>query len=417
MKKKECGAQQLVVSGAVLFRDLAKFLPKLLFSILLLSVITVSCGDKKNKEKSHELAGRPLKILFALGCFPLLPETFIVNQLTGLIDRGHDIAIYSSHPGQVKVHPDVERYKLLKRTYYGKLPADIAKYDIILCQFGPLGKKFLKIKEELGLKAKIVTCFRGYDITQEVKEKGKHVYDSLFEKGDLFLPVCDYFKKIMIGLGCPREKIVVHHSAINLDRFAYNNSAKSKNIRLVSVNRLVAKKGTMYAIKAVASLLKKYPNLQYHIMGDGIMRRQLSRLIAQCRAGHAIKLLGWGNHDEVAKLLKTADIFLLPSLTDRTGNEEGIPNALKEAMAVGVPVISTHHAGIAELVEHGKSGFLVPPGNAAALADKIEYLIQHQQERTDMGLASRAIVEREYDTDILNDQLIALFYKLLTDPA
>lgn len=389
---------------------------KKLLLLVMLSVVSVSIYGKK--EKSGEVEERPLKILFALGCFPLLPETFIINQLTGLIDRGHDIAIYSSHPGQSKVHPDVEKYKLLKRTYYGKLPSDMAKYDIILCQFGPLGKKFLKIKQELGLKAKIVTCFRGYDITQEVKEKGRHVYDTLFEKGDLFLPVCDYFKKIMIDLGCPREKIVVHHSAINLERFAYNNSnsTKSKNIRLVSVNRLVAKKGTMHAIKAVASLLKKYPNLQYHIMGDGIMRRQLLRLINQCRAGHAIKLLGWGNHDEVAKLLKTADIFLLPSLTDRTGNEEGIPNALKEAMAVGVPVISTHHAGIAELVEHGTSGFLVQPGNAVALAEKIEYLIKHQQERADMGLAARAIVEREYDTDILNDQLITLFYKLLSTP-
>lgn len=395
------------------------------FSSVLLCVfvvmpVFVSLGGKK--EKLENVSERPLKILFALGCFPLLPETFIVNQLTGLIDRGHDIAIYSSHPGQTKVHPDVENYKLLRRTYYGKLPSDIAKYDIILCQFGPLGKKFLKIKNELGLKAKIVTCFRGYDITQEVKEKGKHVYDTLFEQGDLFLPVCDYFRRIMIDLGCPPEKIVVHHSAINLDRFAYNkdncikdasSKIKNKAIKLVSVNRLVPKKGTAYAIKAVASLLKKYPNLQYHIMGDGVMRRQLLRLIGQCRAQHAIKLLGWGTHDDVAKLLKTADIFLLPSLTARDGNEEGIPNALKEAMAVGVPVISTHHAGIAELVDHGKTGFLVPPGNASALAEKIEYLIQHQQERATMGLRAREIVEREYDTDMLNDQLISLFYKLL----
>lgn len=356
---------------------------------------------------------RPLKILFALGCFPLLPETFIVNQLTGMIDRGHKIAICSSHPGQKKIHPDVLKYKLLDRTYYGTIPSDIATYDIILCQFGPLGKKWLKIKKELGLKAKIVTCFRGYDITKEVKGKGPDVYDSLFKEGDLFLPVCDYFKNIMIDLGCDAKKIIVHHSAIDIKRFSFRKEKKGEGLSIVSVNRLVPKKGTSYAISAVCSLIKKYPHIRYSIMGDGELKQRLNAAINKGRAQRTIKLLGWGTHDDVAKLLRTADIFVLPSVTARDGNEEGIPNALKEAMAVGIPVVSTYHAGISELVDNGKTGFLVACADSKELARKIEYLIKHPEERLNMGVLARERIEQEYDTEKLNDRLVSILYALL----
>lgn len=384
------------------------------YVMIIMSVMSVIGIGNADAEYLYTKPERPLKILFVVGCFPLLPETFIVNQLTGLIDRGHEIAIYSSHMGQKKIHPDVLKYGLLNLTSYGQLPFDIASYDIILCQFGPLGKKFIKIKKELGLKAKIVTCFRGYDITQEVQEKGRHVYDTLWKEGDLFLPVCEYFRDVMIDLGCNPNKIIVHHSAIDLDRFAFRSKKKgSDGISIVSVNRLVPKKGTFYAINAVRALLKKYPTIRYNIMGDGRLKSYLANIIERSGTQRNIKLLGWGTHDDVAELLKTADIFVLPSLTDSSGNMEGIPNALKEAMAVGIPVVSTYHAGIAELVENGKTGFLVRCGDSRELAQKIEYLLDNPQERARMGVLARKKVEDEYETNTLNDRLIAIFYELL----
>jgi len=270
---------------------------------------------------------RPLKILCVLGSFPLLPEIYVVNQLIGLIDRGHEVYIYANRKGQSIVHPAVEKYNLLKRAYYKELPRDIHTYDIIICQFGPLGKNFVKIKKQLGLKAKIITCFRGYDISREIKSKGKHTYDSLFEEGDYFLPVCKYFKNILIKLGCPAHKIRVHHSAIDLQRFALRSDRRSerngvtanfdsmvsesfdsgvsenfdsdvrdsfdsnvnkydlnkhkeeKKITIVSVNRLVPKKGTIYSILAIISLLKKYPQIEYYVMGGGPLHDRLMSVI------------------------------------------------------------------------------------------------------------------------------------------
>lgn len=370
-------------------------------------------GDKDVGLNEYLKPERPLKILFVVGCFPLLPETAILNQMTGMIDRGHEVTIFAAHEGQKKMHPDVMKYELLDHAYFGELPPDLDSYDIILCQFGPLGKKFVKIRKELKLKAKIITCFRGYDITKEVQEKGRHVYDRLFTEGDLFLPVCYYFKDIMVDLGCDPDKIIVHRSAIDLDKFIFRSKKKGEGISIVSVNRLIPKKGTIYAINAVRTLLKKYPGIRYSIMGDGYLKRRLVSHISKSNVQRNIKLLGWGTQEEVIDLLQTADIFILPSLTASDGNEEGIPNALKEAMAVGIPGVSTYHAGIAELVDNGKTGFLVRCANSKDLAQKIEYLIEHPELRMQMGVAGRKRIEEEYETNQLNDRLEAILYKLL----
>jgi len=388
---------------------------KVLFFIMLIMVnkiVGISFDIK--------LTRRPLKILCALRTFPVLSEVFIINQLTGFVDRGHDLSIYAMRSKQNMVHPVILKYNLLDCTYYN-LPPDIHDYDIIICQFGTLGQKFVEIKKNLGLKAKIITCFRGYDISREIKEKGKHIYDSLFEKGDYFLPVCNYFRNILIELGCPEHKIRVHHSAVDFKKFVLNDKNKTskegnrdnEKITIVSVNRLVPKKGTIYSIRAIVSLLKKYPQIQYLIMGDGPLHDDLMNAIHRYGAADNIKLLGWGNHDDVLRLLNQADIFVLASMTDKEGNEEGIPNCLKEAMSVGIPVVSTDHAGINELVEDGKTGFLVRSKFVLGLAKKIEYLIKNRQEARAMGIAAHDHVQLEYDTEKLNDQLIEIFYSLL----
>ncbi len=360
---------------------------------------------------------RPLKILFVVGSFPLLPETFIVNQITGLLDRGHEVFIYACHNGgqKRKVHADVIKYDLLKRTYVVQLPSDLHTYDIILCQFGPLGKKFVKIRKQLGLEAKIITCFRGYDLSREIKSKGKHAYDRLFQEGDLFLPVCEYFKDKLIKLGCDPQKIIVHHSAIDPSRFKFrtNFSKKTDTVLIYSVNRLVPKKGTEYAIRAVSRLIHKYPALRYNIVGGGYRKGFLLRLIRRLRLYNKIKLLDWATQDEVIAALKKADIFILPSVTARDGNEEGIPNALKEAMSCGIPVVSTYCAGIPELIKDGKSGFLVRQRDVINLTHKIEYLMKHSEQRVKMGIEGRKVVEKEYDVEKLNDRLLELFYSVL----
>ncbi len=173
------------------------------------------------------------------------------------------------------------------------------------------------------------------------------------------------------------------------------------------------KKGTKYAIRAIAQLIDKGYKIHFSIIGDGPCRKELERLIRKLHVGQYVKLRGWQNQDEIIEILNMVHIFVLPSVTTSTGTQEGIPNVLKEAMAMGIPVVSTYHAGIPELVENGVSGFLVPERDVSTLCKKLEYLITHQQEWKRMGKAGRKKVLQEFEIERINDRLIKIFEMLL----
>ncbi|MCA9770078.1 glycosyltransferase [Candidatus Dependentiae bacterium] len=354
-----------------------------------------------------------LKILVVVGTFPLICETVILNQITGLIDNGHDVYIYARRKGNIKkMQPDVNRYQLLNRVYYKAYPKNINTYDVILAQFGPRGTDFRKIKEK-GFTGKLVTCFRGSDITRDVP---KHIdrYQELFANGDLFLPVCDYFKEKLICYGCPEQKIVTHYSAIDLDHFVFKRKKLSEDgiIRIISVGRLVEKKGFAYLVNAIWLLVKKYPNIQCTIVGDGPLYSRLDRRIKKFKLTKHITVSGWVTHETLIELFEQSDIFVLPSVTARDGDKEGIPNTLKEAMAFGLPVISTYHAGIPELIEHHATGLLVPEKSADVLATAIEWLITHTGCWKSITHAARIRIETYFDAKKNSIQLSELLEQL-----
>ena len=116
-------------------------------------------------------------------------------------------------------------------------------------------------------------------------------------------------------------------------------------------------------------------------------------------------MVGSKIHDEVIQVLAQSHILIAPSVTAADGDEERIPNTLKEAMAMGLPVISTVHADIPELVQDGVSEFLVPEHNVEALADRLMRLVDHPETWVAMGRAGRRRLEAEFAADRLNDEL------------
>lgn len=154
-------------------------------------------------------------------------------------------------------------------------------------------------------------------------------------------------------------------------------------------------------------------NIEYNVIGDGPLRESLQQLIQDLNVGHIVKLLGWKQHQEIVEILDNSHIFLAPSVTAKGGDQEGTPNVLKEAMAMGLPVISTPHGGIPELIEDGISGFLVPERDADAIAEKLSYLIEHPEVWPQMGQVGRAQVEEKYDMNKLNDELVEIYQQLL----
>ncbi len=363
---------------------------------------------------SVSIESRPLKILFATAVFPSASGTAVLNQITGLIDRGNYVYIYALREDKKEyAHPDVIKYKLLEKTHIESLPDNIKDFDIIYAQFGGVGKMFARFKFFLKLPAKLVTCFRGRDASQSLLSAPKS-YKLLFQLGSLFFPVCGYFKSRLIKLGCEEEKIIVYHSSIDCQKFSYKERfLEGETIRFVSVCRLVEKKGIEYSIRAVAELIKQYPNIRYTIVGFGPLQTQLEALIAELNIQSNIKIVGRASETEVAQILDQSHIFILPSVTTSENDQEGIPNSLKEAMAKGLPVVSTYHSGIPELVEDGISGFLVPERDVEALIEKLEYMIRHPEIWSSMGLNGRVKVEKEYDKELLNDRLVEIFKNMI----
>ena len=410
-----------------------------------------------------------MRIAFLISTFPSISQAFITNQIIGLIEKGYAVEIFAYRKEigacdnmlvkkydlvrKTKYIPHISKNKI-KRVYkslfllaahlkkkplsligtlnffkYGKEALNLnllykaipflesEPFDLIHCQFGTQGIDVVKLRELGVFKAKIVISFRGYDLSRHLKQRGENVYAELFKKGDLFLPVSSYFRKRLLKLGCEESKIIIHRSGIDLKKFKYlsRNITDTNSIQLLSVGRLVEKKGFEYGIKAVAMLIKNVEyNIKYIIIGDGPLFNNLNLLITELGVEKYVDILGAKDHDQVARYIQESHLLLAPSVTSADGDQEGIPNILKEAMATGMPVISTYHSGIPELVKNGISGYLAPEKDANNLAKMIEHTIIYSEEWDKIGRAGKKTVENFYDINKLNNELLDIYKYLLS---
>lgn len=405
-----------------------------------------------------------MRIAFVVWRFPVLSEPFILNQIAGLLDRGHDVEIIAinGRPADTgKVHDLVARYDMLARTrltperpedwralpklarvlagpglrnpaglmrllgqvvrgraktplkmlYRAAALLDAGRFDVVHCQFGSLALPVLQFRKAGLLQGHLVTHFRGIDISSFVQEHGESVYDEVFAESDLFLANCDFFRNKAIALGCPADRIVSHGSGLDLSAFPFRPvpPVNGGPVRLVSAGRLVEKKGLVHAVDAVAAVNRDRRRVHYTIIGDGPERERLQARIRAQGVQDSVDLAGWRTHAEISAMLTAGHIFLAPCQTAENGNQDAPVNTLKEAMAIGMPVVATWHGGIPELVQDGASGFLVPERDPRALAGAVDRLLADPDAWPGMARAGRAAVERLYDMNRLNDELAWLY--------
>jgi len=180
-------------------------------------------------------------------------------------------------------------------------------------------------------------------------------------------------------------------------------------LKILSVARLVEKKGILYGLEAIELLAREGIDCEYAIIGDGPLRPELEAQVKRLKLEARVHFVGWQDSGSVRRQLKDADIFLAPSIKTESGDEEGIPVVLMEAMASRVPVVTTPTGGIRELVEEGKTGFLAEEKNARSLADKLKYLWDTPLAAEMVASSGRAVIEEQYSIETLNQVLIKLF--------
>lgn len=403
-----------------------------------------------------------MKIAFMVSSFPALSQTFVLNQVTGLIDHGHEVDIFAEYPGEKELsHPEVARYNLLDHTYYfgdvdgissdrtykqvmciaqhlwtnskmapGSLLQSLSMYrqcwssnslqslcksiaflgkgkdyDIFICHFGPNGLVAAQQKAVGAIQGKIITVFHGYDMSKHLKQHGDNVYQELFRAGDLFLPISVKWQEELIRIGCDPAKIIVHRMGVDSNIFKPAIRDEDGRLKIVSVGRLVEKKGMEFAIRAVSEVARGRDDLSFRIAGDGPLKDELEVLIKDLGAQGKIELLGWQTNDEIAKLMCQSDLLLAPSVTDKNGDMEGIPVVLMEAMAQEIPVVSTWHSGIPELVQDQVAGLLVKERDVDALAGQLRFMLDHPEKRKEYGRNGRKIVEEHFNIKTLNVRL------------
>jgi glycosyltransferase involved in cell wall biosynthesis len=221
------------------------------------------------------------------------------------------------------------------------------------------------------------------------------------------------YSRDMLAARCPesRDKIFRVYNGIDLTRFPVAETKRHSDgpIRFLSTGRLVPFKGFDILIEACAQLQNRALNFACEIIGDGPLRADLEARVVRHHLQERIHFAGEQSQNYVLQALRKSDIFVLASALDERGASDIFPTVIAEAMASEMPVVSTTVAGIPELVANGKTGLLVPPRDAPALADAMERVARDENLRNDFGRAGRLRIEHEFTIEKTIEPLLARF--------
>jgi colanic acid/amylovoran biosynthesis glycosyltransferase len=208
-------------------------------------------------------------------------------------------------------------------------------------------------------------------------------------------------------------KIVNIYNGVSLAPQTAPERAWQPPFRLLALGRLVPKKGYDILLAACRRLDQEGFAFHLTLAGDGPERHKLRQLIDQYRLQAKVTLPGFVPHREVPRLLKSADLFLMPSLITPSGDRDGIPNVVLEALSQEVPVVATAVSGLPEVIRPPETGWLAPPADPEALARAVREACADQAEARRRALAGRELVAREFDSVRNYSRLKTLFEGLL----
>ena len=389
---------------------------------------------------------RSPKIGYVLKRFPRLSETFILNELLALEGLGTPLEVYSLIDVTAE-ESNRPRHKLVGelKSQVTYLPArqPLKKWHVKQGRFGQGEFSRHVLKEICGgevpaesilpLQAAVIACLvraQGVDhlhahfgsdaatvamlaarLTGLPFSFTAHAKDIFHSEVNLDLlrqkisearfvvTVSDFNRRHLLELVNQKchEKIVRLYNGIDLERFKPNASRKEQQNLILAVGRLQEKKGFRDLITACRLLTESGHEFRCEIVGDGPEEELLRQYIRKLRVEDRVELVGPKPQEKVIESFGQATVFVLPCVIAANGDRDALPTALLEAMAAGLPVVSTRLVGIPEIVEHGKTGLLVPPGDPDALGRAVLEILGEPKLQRSLGEAGRARAERFFD--------------------
>jgi len=298
----------------------------------------------------------------------------------------------------------------------------LRKPALLQSHFGNRGYYDLKLKEKLNIPQ--VTTFYGHDASMMPRDsKWRSRYKELFARCERILAEGNHMKKTLVELGCDASKIIVQRLGVDLEKIPFipRRLNTDRKVKILMASTFRDKKGITYGLEALARIIEKYKNVELTLIGDAgrsqreiEYKKEIMRVIANHRLHDNINYLGFLPYPQFIEESKKHDIFLAPSMRGSDGETEGgAPVTLIEMSAYGMPVVSTLHCDIPEVILDGTSGFLVAERDTDALAERLEYLITHPQAWEELGKAGRLHVEEEYDARRQAQKLEEIYAELL----
>ncbi|HEV2472218.1 MAG TPA: glycosyltransferase, partial [Chthonomonadales bacterium] len=284
--------------------------------------------------------------------------------------------------------------------------------DLVHAHFGAEGVKVMDACSRL--KIPLVVSFYGYDLSHLTQfPEWRAAYRQLFQSAAALIALSSDFRRRLIDLGCPEEKIRIVHVGVDPKDYPFRPPRTSaQDIRFIGVARLVEKKGTCYALQALSSLRRRMPDVFYTHVGDGELKPEILELAERLDLQDICRFTGELSNRDSDRELAASDVFVLPSVRASNGDEEGTPVTILEAMAGGMPVISTFHSGIPELVEDGVTGFLCRQRDADGLAGTMERIARERGRWEEMGRMARRRIETEYNVRSETARLESLYCQI-----
>ena len=203
------------------------------------------------------------------------------------------------------------------------------------------------------------------------------------------------------ALGCPEEKLRLNRTGIPLEQFSPLKRMPPPDGKwiLLQAGRLIEKKGFATTLEALALVRKRFPGVVLRVAGEGPLLESLRQKAEALGLAGAVEWLGFLNQEALREAMSGAHVFLHPSETGADGNREGVPNAMLEAMATGLPVVATRHGGIPEAVTDQVSGLLVPEHAPADLAAAIGRLLGDPDEMARLGAGAAGLVREQFSAE------------------